>query len=676
MSNETNVTEKSNGKQIWRTALVTLLMVGVLAVGAYLRFSGLSWDEDQHLHPDERFLTMVSSAISSVQTEGVGYFDTANSSLNPNNRGYTFYVYGTLPLFVTRYLGEWLEMTGYSEINLVGRALSAGVDFLVILLVFLTAARLYNRRVGVLAAAFYALAVLPIQQSHFYTVDTFASFFMMLAVYAAAVISGQSAERKQPLAVSRESLVVAESEDIYPSALPSPAPGFSLTARRFFAHHLLLPSLIFGLALGMAVASKINAAPIALILPLAAGLYLLKLSPDEQRKQALPVFVYLVLGAAVSFLAFRIFQPYAFTGPGFFGIKPSQAWIDTLSTLKAQTSGDVDFPPALQWARRPLSFSWQNLTIWGLGLPLGILAWAGFVFMAWRMFKGDWRKHILLWGWTAAYFGWQSLQWNSTMRYQLPIYPLLAIMAAWFVFAIFDRRPQTADRGQPSAIRGRGWQWLAVILGGVVLAATAAWASAFMGNYLKEHTRIEASRWLLQEMPGPITLPIEQSDGIFYQPLPFYEGTLIQQGQPYDLGFEAHQTGQLSQIDLPHVVDQNAITSSATLFVEISYALSDDNPLASGQFTLESGDSAPATRTVLLDDALTLSVGESYQITLDVSGGDSEIQVCTPVILQVISGQGNEARETYLPQDCLGRYDLPVTLRYTPSAGGDLIGVS
>jgi len=50
--------------------------------------------------------------------------------------------------------------------------------------------------------------------------------------------------------------------------------------------------------------------------------------------------------------------------------------------------------------------------------------------MGWRMLKGEWRLHMLLWGWTAFYFAWQSMQWNPTMRYQLPVYPLLALMAA------------------------------------------------------------------------------------------------------------------------------------------------------------------------------------------------------------------------------------------------------
>ena len=669
MSNETNVPENSNPKKSWQPWITALLLLFILAAAAYLRFNGLSWDEDQHLHPDERFLTMVSSAIAPVE-HWRDYFDTANSSLNPHNRGYTFYVYGTLPLFVTRYVGEWLKMTGYGDIHLVGRALSAVVDLLTVLLVFLTAERLYNRRVGLLAAAFYAVAVLSIQQSHFYTVDTFASFFMMLAVFAAAVIAtnrSTAAESSPSTVVNRPSTM----DDSQSSTVDDAPPPHS--ARSFFAHPLFGASIVFGLALGMAVASKINAAPIAVILPLAAGLFLLKLPSDEQRRQVLQVLAYLVLAALVSLVAFRVFQPYAFSGPGFLGIKPNQAWIDNLSSLKAQTSGDVDFPPALQWARRPLSFSWQNMVFWGLGLPLGILAWAGFVFMAWRMLKGDWRQHILLWGWTAAYFGWQSLQWNSTMRYQLPIYPLLAIMAAWLVVYIYDRGAKTAEyRGLAIVYRP-----LSILLAVIVLVSTAAWAFAFNGIYPKEHTRIAASRWLFQEMPGPITLAIEQADGTYNQPLPFYAGSVISADRPYDMGFEAHVSGEVSQIQFPHIVDQNAIFEPATIFVQVAYSPGDSNPLASGQYTLSGNDNSDIQEIFIpLDVPVSMNAGQPFYITLDLNSGESEIQLCAPVNLQFQPGEGRSERQVYLPQDCVRRYDLPLTLNYAPQENGSLAGIA
>ena len=85
--------------------LFDLLFVLVLVGAAYFRLMGLNWDQSQHLHPDERFLTMVSSSLKPV--DGFSeYFDTANSTLNPHNRGYGFYVYGTLPVFIVRHVAE------------------------------------------------------------------------------------------------------------------------------------------------------------------------------------------------------------------------------------------------------------------------------------------------------------------------------------------------------------------------------------------------------------------------------------------------------------------------------------------------------------------------------------------------------------------------------------------
>ena len=86
-----------------RFQVVDLLLVLVLIAAAFLRVNGLFWGENQYLHPDERFLVWVGTDISPVETIG-DYFDTANSSLNPHNRGHGFYVYGTLPMFITRYI--------------------------------------------------------------------------------------------------------------------------------------------------------------------------------------------------------------------------------------------------------------------------------------------------------------------------------------------------------------------------------------------------------------------------------------------------------------------------------------------------------------------------------------------------------------------------------------------
>ena len=128
-----------------------LLFLSALITGAlFLRLVGLNWDEFQHLHPDERFLTMVTSAISSPSGWSE-YFDTESSPLNPFNRDYKFFVYGTAPIFAVRYIGEalagisvalggvpdWMHLpatlnlgTGYDEVHLLGRIVSACAELI------------------------------------------------------------------------------------------------------------------------------------------------------------------------------------------------------------------------------------------------------------------------------------------------------------------------------------------------------------------------------------------------------------------------------------------------------------------------------------------------------------------------------------------------------------------
>jgi hypothetical protein len=352
MMETSNSTTGSQGKS-WETVVVIIALILTLLAGAALRLTGVNWDDNQHMHPDERFLSLVWQAIAPVENAG-DYFNTDASSLNPANRGYGFFVYGTLPLFMVRYLGEATGQLGYDAITLLGRQVSAIFDVFTILLVFAIGKRLYGKWAGLLAAMFYAFAVLPIQLSHFATVDTIT--FAYLAVLAAV----WALTRPAPLA--RE--------------------GQSKWARLFFE---LAPYLLFGLALGAAAASKINAVVVAIVLPLVEWVRVRRVAEAEREQALLLALRNLVVAAVVSFLIFRIGQPYAFNGPSFFNMGINSGWWSSLQSLRAQASGSVDFPPALQWARRPLTFSLENLVKWGLGLPLGVLAWLAFIGIVFRL---------------------------------------------------------------------------------------------------------------------------------------------------------------------------------------------------------------------------------------------------------------------------------------------------
>ena len=123
----TNPIASSSSRSL-RPWIFDILLVYVLIIGAYLRFNGMLWGEYQYLHPDERFLIWVGTDIEPVKNLAE-YWDTANSPLNPHNRGNGYYVYGTLPMFLTRYAVEWLyHRSGFDVMTNVGRGLSALFD--------------------------------------------------------------------------------------------------------------------------------------------------------------------------------------------------------------------------------------------------------------------------------------------------------------------------------------------------------------------------------------------------------------------------------------------------------------------------------------------------------------------------------------------------------------------
>src|SRR3989344_8752384 len=158
-----------------------LFFVIILLIAAFFRFYGLNWDQNQHLHPDERFLTMVAGAMKWP----TDYLNTQTSTLNPHNIGYGFYVYGTFPVILVKFIAEALKLGDYNSLTLVGRAISGILDMGTVILIFLISRRLFKSTSAALLAMFvYAISVLPIQLSHFFAVDSFLVFFLVLSFYS------------------------------------------------------------------------------------------------------------------------------------------------------------------------------------------------------------------------------------------------------------------------------------------------------------------------------------------------------------------------------------------------------------------------------------------------------------------------------------------------------------
>ncbi|MEJ7618837.1 MAG: hypothetical protein WKF30_18105, partial [Pyrinomonadaceae bacterium] len=137
--------------------LTLIVLCAALLIGGFMRLYGLNWDQGAHYHPDERWITMITSSLGwpgSVDE----FMDTRRSPLNPyydvSAKRARNFAYGTLPVYLTKVVAWVLggfdkKWTTYDYIPLVGRALSSLLDVGAILLVFLLGRRLFGEWVGI-----------------------------------------------------------------------------------------------------------------------------------------------------------------------------------------------------------------------------------------------------------------------------------------------------------------------------------------------------------------------------------------------------------------------------------------------------------------------------------------------------------------------------------------------
>lgn len=589
---------------IFSNWIAPFLLVIIIMGSIYFRVSGLFWGDYQFLHPDERFLIWVTNDISPVDKIG-DYFNTAISSLNPQNRGHSFYVYGDFPVILTRYITGFLfDNISWNQITQVGRSLSALFDFGSVFLIFLIGKKLFKTKVGLLASAFSSVAVLQIQQAHFYTVDTFATFFTTLAVYLAVLIIKTRFD---------------ETPEIVGNDDNSKSIPYSIGNHQFRSAsiRLLLLSALFGIVVGLAASSKINTVFVAILLPLAYTVLWDRYPNEDPIHKSELVLRDLMIGAVFALITFRIFQPYAFSGPSFFDIQINPKWLGNLKELANLSNGDVDYPPALQWARRNITFAPKNITLWGLGIPLSIPFWIGLICMGWRMLKGEWRKFAVIWVWAVGYFIWQASLSNPMMRYQLPVYPIFSLIAAWFIFWLIgnENRKKTLQK----VIRGGGY-----LLGIIALVGSVIWAYMFTRIYVEPMSRVAASQWIYDTIPGPINLMLERNSQLTQEVLSLPYDYPIDADSPYSSIFVLSDQGRLKDILLAKVI-QSDITNTDLGEIDISIfdIKSGGNLLATGSLQAtfsQPGSGKGVSYTIPLDQPVELLPEHTYQLLIEYMG--------------------------------------------------------
>lgn len=475
-----------------------ILLSTILLFGFYLRTFNINWDSNYSFHPDERAIALFTIPLEIPLT--AQDFFSSQSSFNPH-----FFAYGNFPIYLLFFFVSAVEHLDptigyYGKINLLGRLLSSLADTGTILVLFLLGKKIFSNNVGLLASLFYAIAVLPIQLSHFYAVDTLLTFFMISTLYIIILLLLKPSYKK---------------------------------------------TCFLGLIFGLSLATKISALSIVPIVAL--GIFLMamkKFHNSEKRgihlkKLLITLSCHLALVVLCSVIVFFVTQPYALIDFGEF-VKQTQA-------QSQMTKSAFTFPYTLQYVGIiPYYYELQQVFLWGYGPILTTLALFGFMHLISRIFKMSEKKNfpsIIIISYFFIYFllvGSFKVGW---MRYMLPLYPILAIFSSIFVVNVL--RPQLEKH-----IHKKSRVLVDKLVLILLLLLPLLWTFSFISIYQKKNTRLVATEWIHSHIPIGSVLAIEHWDDA----LPVYGGEkYIQVSLPlYEPDTENKWTGidaQLEQSD-------------------------------------------------------------------------------------------------------------------------------
>ncbi len=392
-------------KALLKKKVFWIAVLPVLVLSAWLRFTPVNWDYLQLPHPDERYVVWVAETIKLPHSISE-FLDPDRSLMNPfrwpPEKGETTgkerdFAYGHFPLYLFAFaprIVKWLiphvaglmpaswrsyllfvapHLPELSYIPLVGRPIVAFFDMCSLLLVILTARKLYGDTAGWLAGAFYGLTVMQIQLSHFATTDLIMTFWITWTIFW----SIKKLESKSST-----------------------------------------PLLLAGAGYGLAVSSKFSAS--MLILPILTTVWL---AHREDGIAAVVKETFTTLLAAA--FTFSITSPYA--------ILDYKHYLSNIAYQGAMVRGSIDLPYTRQYIHTlPYFYQGKQLVLWGMGVALGTLSLAAFGGQIWKLFrKKASPAEIVMLAWTIPTALVIGSFHAKFMRYMAPLIPILSVYAAW-----------------------------------------------------------------------------------------------------------------------------------------------------------------------------------------------------------------------------------------------------
>ncbi len=451
-----------------------LLLLIILAVALALRLYGQDWDQGTYQHPDERFIAMVSSdRITMPGISNIGeVFSPDTSPINPRrdseDGGALSFAYGTLPLYVQGTVSATLNLLSerdwgsYAELYRVGRTLTAVIDTLTVLVVYLFGRRFFGSAAGLIAAGLYALSVLALQLSHFFAVDTWLTLFVTASLY----------------------LLV-----------------------RFMDRPTLGRSLAVGALLGLAFATKASVP--SLLVPVLLGYgYVFWKCPRRS-----DTLIAAASGALLSVAVFTVFEPYALVRSGPF--------IHDIRTQARIVRGMTDIPYTRQFVGlTPGIYELRNLFAYSIGPGFVLGSLAGLLFAIRRSIALRDAALAVPVLWVLSYIPVLLTTEARFLRYSLPLLPVLAVLASGLlVWMIAQPRYRTVGQVATVLVLGITAIWAAGFMTIYSNEHPRIAASKWIHEHVPPGSVLSAESW---DDPLPTRYPDSPSHSFEIQSLDIY----------------------------------------------------------------------------------------------------------------------------------------------------------
>lgn len=247
-----------------------------------------------------------------------------------------------------------------------------------------------------------------------------------------------------------------------------------------------------GVILGLAVATKVSSITFAIYYGMA---HLFNVMVNK--KKAISANLFFLLLAVSAVLIFTVSSPYTFITRDKF--MESMSYESQVARGSMQVVYTYQFKQTIPYIFQLLNFFWQ------IG-PVFIFAVPGILLILIQSVKKKNYRFLLLSSFPFAYFLYFGSWHTKFIRYMIPVIPYFIIGASYFLIRTKEK-----------------YRYLGYFFIILSCVTSFAWALAFSTIYLREQTRITASKWIYTHIPPGSTIYGEHWDDGLPIPLPGYD---------------------------------------------------------------------------------------------------------------------------------------------------------